>query len=194
MTKITTSLSILFLCLLSLSSFSITAAQTDTTRNRTFTLTAYNADYTFLNNTPVTIAIHNESNIGAPGVGLSNSNPLHVFVWNSKLHYYCTSSPSGVCLGYWSKNYSGVSVGWTLLFDNDETYNPNDPCCSVDGTWGVSTINGRGYLTSYDTTLIEICDVDPNGRGTMGYWVGYSVTSDRWICYRGTTFTITWDS
>ncbi|KAH0615357.1 uncharacterized protein H6S33_000993 [Morchella sextelata] len=191
MTKITSPLCILFLCLLSLSSFSISAAQTDTAQNRTITLTAYNPDYNFLNNIPVTIGA--ASGQTTVGVNFPNNYGFHAFIWNGKLYRPCDTSPTGVCIGYWSKNYGGISVGWTLLFDDDETYNPNDPCCSVDGTWGVSTIDGRDYLTNYDTTLFEMCDVDPNGSGTMGYWIGYAVTSERWKCYPGATLAITWD-
>lgn len=158
--------------LLFLSTFSsLSRAQTGATRNRTFTLTAYNSDYPFLDNTPVTR--NTPTGSASAGVKFPSNYDLHAFIWNNVLYRYC-DAPSGICIGYWRKNYRGVLTGWVLAFNDDESYSSNDPCCSVDGSWSVSTVDGHDYLTNYDTTTFQLCDVDPNATGTMWYNVRLS--------------------
>lgn len=142
-------------------------------QNRTFTLTTINPEYPEVDNKPVVRT--NNIDPSTVGVGFVDPSSLTAFIYNQKLYRYCSSSPTGVCIGYFQKNYGGALTGLNLNFWSSENFPTTNPCCSVSGTWAVENIGGVDYLTngvdetgSGGSTTYQLCEY---------YGGGYSVST-----------------
>lgn len=115
-------------------------------QNRTFSMVA-------LNSASTAIAINNKivvraSNANPSGIGIGFAGPvlLNVFIYNQKMYMGCSTSPTGVCIGYFQKNYGGLSRGWDFRFWTSEDFPNTDPIGSYAGRFGVRDVGGVNIL------------------------------------------------
>lgn len=113
-------------------------------QNRTFSMVALNSASTAINNKIVVRA----SNANPSGIGVGFPGPvlLNVFIYNQKMYMRCSTSPTGVCIGYFQKNYGGLSKGWDFRFWTSEDFPNQDPVGSYAGRFSVRDVNGVNIL------------------------------------------------
>lgn len=113
-------------------------------RNRTFSLVAINSAAPAVDNKNVVRA--SNANPSSVGIGFTNPGPLTVFIYNQNLYMECASSPTGVCIGYFQKNFGGVSSGWNFQFWVSKDFPTTNPIGSYAGRFGVRNIDGLDLL------------------------------------------------
>lgn len=113
-------------------------------QNRTFSLVAINSAAPAVDNKNVVRA----SNTNPSGVGIGFTNPGHltVFLYNQQMYMKCASSPTGVCIGYFQKNFGGALRGWNFQFWVSEDFPITNPLGSYAGRFGVQSIDGLDFL------------------------------------------------
>lgn len=108
--------------------------------NRTFTLTAYNTTNPNINQKPLLITP--TSGIASVTINLPDSTtdkaPLTAFIWKRNIYRYCSTSPTGACIGMLTKAYGGALTGWYFHFSDSEEPVTLGPFPPLTGLFGLA--------------------------------------------------------
>lgn len=113
-------------------------------RERIFSMVAINSASTTVNNKIIVRA----SNANPTGIGVGFAGPalLNVFIYNQNMYMECSTSPTGVCIGYFQKNFGGLSTGWDFRFYTSENFPTQNPIGSYAGRFSVRKVDGMNIL------------------------------------------------